>query len=72
VHVYAEGGDVIYANRSMLAISASSAGAKTLTLPRPGALVDVLDGTTLETDAGGRATLSLKRHETRIFWTPHA
>ena len=69
VHIYAEGGDVIYANQSMLAISASSSGMKTLTLPRPGPLVDALDGTAIETDADGRATLALKRHETRIFWT---
>ncbi len=69
VHIYAEEGDVIYANRSMLAVSASSSGTKVLTLPKAGILVDALDGTSLKTDAEGRVTLALKRHETRIFWT---
>ncbi|MGI5868277.1 MAG: hypothetical protein ACOX9C_02360 [Kiritimatiellia bacterium] len=69
VHIYAEDGDVIYANRSMLAVSSSSAGVKTLALPTVGTLVDALDGSTLESDAKGRVTLTLKRHETRIFWT---
>ena len=68
VHLYTEDGDVIYANQSMIACSASSSGTKQLTLPRSTRLVDALDETLLELDAQHRVHFPMKRHETRIFW----
>jgi hypothetical protein len=68
VHVYSEDGDVVYANKSMVTIVASSNGRKTIKMPSFGKLVDALDGTVFELDAENTATIEMKRQETRIFW----
>lgn len=68
VHIYTEGGDVIYANKSMLACAASAAGRKRLTFHKPTRLVDALTGNELEMDDETSVTITMKRHETRLFW----
>ena len=68
VHVYTDGGDVIYANKSMLACVASSSGSKILRLPHVAILRDVFDGSVLIQDANNSISITMKRHETRIFW----
>ncbi len=68
VHIYSDSEDVIYANHSMIAISASSRGEKTLSLPHTATLVDALTGEQLQ-PVDGAFRMFLKRHETRIFWT---
>lgn len=67
VHIYAEAGDVIYANRSMIAYVASSGGTKKLTMPTAETLEDVLTGEEIILNRRS-CKLSMKRHETRIFW----
>ena len=68
VHLYTENGDVIYTNKSMLTIVASSSGEKVITLQSYVKLVDAQDKTVFEPDDKNRISLNMKRHETRIFW----
>jgi hypothetical protein len=44
VHFYAPAGDVVYANRSLLALSVNEGGARTVSLPRPADVYDLYDG----------------------------
>jgi hypothetical protein len=41
VHLYAPAGDVVYANRSLLAVSVNEGGPRTVTLPRPADVFDL-------------------------------
>ena len=67
VHIYSESGEVVYANRSMFACSASSRGEKAFRLPRLVTLVDVLTGERIHS-ADGAHRMFMRRNETRIFW----
>ena len=67
VAIYADSNEVLYANRSMLVVCASSRGEKILVLPNQPELVDALTGERL-LPVKGKYALFMKRHETRIFW----
>jgi len=68
VHLYTRSRDVIYANRSMVACQACSAGKKKLRLPRPASLTDALNGAVVQPRSDGSHEIVMKRHETLIFW----
>ncbi len=68
MHLYVDTGDVIYANRSLVAVVSSSLGVKRLCMPDGGHLTDALTGETIELDAAHACELRMKRHETRLFW----
>ena len=66
VHIYDEAEDIVYANRSWLAVHFSDDGERTLRLPRPATVVDALTGEVL----GRNVTvmrLKVRRGEMRIF-----
>ncbi len=67
VHIYTASGDTVYANRSMIAYVANSLGEKELTLPYAATLEDALTGEEIKLKRR-RCKISMKRHETRIFW----
>ena len=66
VHLYAPGGDVVYANHSLLALSVDQGGDRTLRLPRPADVWDLYEGREL-----GRQvttfTVHLADQDTRLF-----
>jgi hypothetical protein len=68
VHVYCSTGEVVYANRSLVVLVASSRGEKRLALPGGTALQDALTGERLPLDGDHACRLVMKRHETRLFW----
>jgi len=67
VHVYTEGGDVIYANRSYLGVSACSRGVKTIRLPDARVVRDAFTGEEVALDADASFSITMRRHEVRIF-----
>jgi len=67
VHLYTESRDVVYANRSYLVFSACSRGVKRIVLPEPRKVTDALTGEPVALDKDNAATLSMRRHEVRIF-----
>ena len=56
VHFYADTGDVLYANRSLLAIQSAEAGSRRIRLPRPARVRDLLTGRELH---GGTSEFEL-------------
>jgi hypothetical protein len=66
-HVYTSLGDTVYANRSMICYVAQSRGGKELILPDDEKLEDAITGEKMEVE-DGRCSMTMKRHETRIFW----
>lgn len=66
VHIYCDTNDVIETDGRFLAISATSAGEKTIRLPQPARLVDSLTGETVGRGTDLRLPLSLG--EARLLW----
>ena len=63
MHFYAQAGDVVYANRSLLAVSVNEGGVRTVRLPRPADVYDLYEGrevgrriTTFTADIPSQAT----------------
>lgn len=68
VHCYAQCGDVASVNASMVTYTASARGGRVLSMPCRETLEDVFTGEKIRTNEDGSCRLSLKRHETRVFF----
>jgi hypothetical protein len=66
VHVWCDSDDVVLTDGSFLGVSATHAGEKTLHLPEPSTVTDLLTGEVLATDASS-LTLTLTLGETRLL-----
>jgi len=66
VHVYDEAEDIVYANRSWLALHFSSNGTRRLRLTKPCIVADALAGEVVSRDAA-TFTVNARRGRTRIF-----
>jgi hypothetical protein len=65
-NIYSDANDVVYANKSFLAIYAPTGGSRTIRLPRPARVVDLLEKKTLS--AGGRQfTLNMSANEAKLL-----
>ena len=65
-NIYSDANDVLYVNRSFLAIYAPTGGSRTIRLPRPARVVDLLENKTLS--AGGRQfTLNMSANEAELL-----
>lgn len=61
-------GDVIYVNKSLIAVSASSRGMKQLRMPEDRHITDIFTGEKLFKGESGYMEFFMKRHEVRLFW----
>ncbi len=66
VHIYCDSDDVIFANERFLTFHASSAGKKTIFLPKKAAVTDLFSGAAVS-DTAEQFSFDAKLHETRIF-----
>jgi len=66
VHLYSDTDDVILADSDFLAVTATSAGAKTIRLPKAQKVVDALSGEPV--GGGAEFTLDMQLGETRLLW----
>jgi len=64
VHMYADTGDVVYANRNFLCIHAATAGVKHITLPEPATATEFLGSRVF---SGKEFDADMKQYETLIF-----
>jgi hypothetical protein len=65
-HIYSEANDVVYANRDVLTIYSPSGGTRTIHLPSPGRVVDLLDHRVLTPQARD-FTLSMVANSAKIM-----
>jgi Beta-galactosidase len=65
-HIYDDANDVVYANKDFLAIYATSAGPRTVHLPRTSRVVDLLENKTLA-EGASQFTVSMSANESRLF-----
>jgi hypothetical protein len=65
-HIYSEANDVVYANKSFLVIYAPTAGARTIRLPRPARVIDLLEKKTLS-PGGTQFTLNMSANEAKLL-----
>jgi hypothetical protein len=59
--------DVIYANRSLVALCVSEPGPRTVVLPRPCDVFDLFDGAKPIATAARQFTVTLSRNQTKLF-----
>ncbi len=67
VHLYAETGDMLWANRSFLALYSQAAGLRRIRFPRPVRVVDAYTGQSF-TGASSSLILDMRAYETRLFF----
>ncbi len=67
VHLYADGGDMVWSNKSFLAIYSQSTGFKTISIPSPKDIFDAYLGDQLATDVSS-FVLEMDRWETRFLF----
>jgi hypothetical protein len=67
VHIYASGGEVVYANRSFLALAAEPGSQPLLRLPEPQTLFDLFEEAEVNLPAGA-APLPVSVDGTWLFW----
>ncbi len=65
-HIYSDADDVVYANKSFLVIYAPAAGARTIRLPRPARVIDLLQNRTLSTGVN-EFTLNMSANEAKLL-----
>jgi hypothetical protein len=65
-HIYDDANDVVYADKNFLAIYATSAGPRTVHLPRTARVVDLLDNKTLA-EGTSQFTVSMSANESKLF-----
>jgi hypothetical protein len=66
--VYSDAGDVIYADRKFLGIYSPKGGRRTIRLPRPSRVVDLMDGQVLST-RGTEFELDMPENTARLLAT---
>ncbi len=66
VHIYAENDDAFYANGAYICINANGYGTRTIRLPRPSAVRDLIQNKPVATQ-GGVIELNLKDKQTALF-----
>jgi len=59
--------DVVYANRSLLALCVNEAGPRTLVLPQPGDVFDLFEDSQQIASGERELSVEMKQHETRLF-----
>ncbi len=65
-HIYSDADDVVYANKSFLVIYAPTAGARTIRLPQPARVIDLLEKKTLST-GGKEFSLKMSADEAKLL-----